>query len=256
VKFYPTPDVDLSGVPDGTLTGAIVCGIPSEEQVAEFMRALRPGAHFLLVAPDEQPTGHTGACRLEDGGFEIRDSILVVEEPGRLHYVPKAARKEREAGCKVLPAKVRKETRCKLCDAVLEEGEDFGECESSEDGVHEIVVVETNEKIRNFHPTVKTIKLMKRLLSTISTDKGPVLDPFLGSGSTLIACLETGHDAIGIEREEDYLLIADARIRHWAHTEKAWVERNVESDVDSREKIEAPKGGVFDLFGGGGVFGK
>lgn len=90
-----------------SLPGLIVCGQSrvTAEQVAEFHRLLSPGGHLFLIAPDDQPTGHTGAILVEDAGFEIRDAILWVREPGRFHYVAKANRKEREAGCHHLPAK-------------------------------------------------------------------------------------------------------------------------------------------------------
>jgi len=42
-----------------------------------------------------------------------------------------------------------------------------------------------------------------------------VLDPFLGSGSTGLACMETGHNFRGMEREEPYLEIATARAELW-----------------------------------------
>lgn len=95
----------VAGWANESITGLIVRGTPTEEQSAEFLRVLKPGAHLILIAPDEEPTGHTGTCTIEDAGFEIRDSILFVTEPGRFHYVPKAARAEREAGCEHLPAR-------------------------------------------------------------------------------------------------------------------------------------------------------
>jgi intein/homing endonuclease len=79
--------------------GLIVRGTPTEEQAKELHRILKPGAHLLLIAPETEPIGHTGACRIEDAGLEIRDTILLATEGTGLHYVPKAARKERELGC-------------------------------------------------------------------------------------------------------------------------------------------------------------
>ena len=87
-------------------TGFIIHGFtPTEAQTQVLYDLLTPGGYICLFAPDEQPTGHTGAIRLEDAGFEIRDALLWVRGPGRLHYIAKAARKEREAGCRKLPAK-------------------------------------------------------------------------------------------------------------------------------------------------------
>jgi len=45
---------------------------------------------------------------------------------------------------------------------------------------------------------------------------GVVLDPFMGSGTTGCACALEGRDFVGIEREPDYIEIAEKRIEHWA----------------------------------------
>ncbi|NBR00849.1 MAG: site-specific DNA-methyltransferase [Actinobacteria bacterium] len=83
---------------------------------------------------------------------------------------------------------------------------------------------------KNVHPTIKPKGLMARLLRTVPSDRGPVLDPFMGSGTTMISCLETGHDGIGIEREAEYLEIADARVRHWNTAVAAWDAARIESE--------------------------
>ena len=71
------------------------------------------------------------------------------------------------------------------------------------------------EKTYNTHPTVKPIKLMKYLCEITKTPTGgTVLDPFMGSGSTGIACIKTGRKFIGIEREEKYFEIANARLKY------------------------------------------
>lgn len=63
------------------------------------------------------------------------------------------------------------------------------------------------------HPTEKPAELMQILIQN-STDEGQkVLDPFMGAGSTGVACRKTGRDFIGIEIDEKYFVIADERIR-------------------------------------------
>ena len=61
-----------------------------------------------------------------------------------------------------------------------------------------------NGKIVNNHPTVKPIKLMRYLCRLITPPGGTVLDPFAGSGTTLLAAVQEGFSAIGIEREPEY----------------------------------------------------
>lgn len=75
--------------------------------------------------------------------------------------------------------------------------------------------------IANKHPTVKPQKLMEYLCTlTMTPMGGVVLDPFMGSGSTGIACLNTGRDFIGIELEEESFRTAELRIQEahvWRH---------------------------------------
>ena len=65
----------------------------------------------------------------------------------------------------------------------------------------------------NHHPTVKPIKLMEYLVRLVTPKEGIVLEPFAGSGTTLIACKQQGFNYIGIEREQEYCDIAEARLK-------------------------------------------
>jgi site-specific DNA-methyltransferase (adenine-specific) len=68
-------------------------------------------------------------------------------------------------------------------------------------------------KGKNNHPTVKPIKLMEYLVRLVTPKEGIVLEPFAGSGTTLIACKQQGFNYIGIEREQEYCDIAEARLK-------------------------------------------
>ena len=72
---------------------------------------------------------------------------------------------------------------------------------------------------KNTHPTVKPIKLMTYLTKLITPPNGKVLDPFMGSGSTGMACAMQGFDFVGIDMDPDYVEISKARIE-WARTQK------------------------------------
>ena len=67
---------------------------------------------------------------------------------------------------------------------------------------------------RNTHTTVKSISLMRHLISLIAAPGATILDPFAGSGSTGIAALAEGCHFIGIERETEYVEIARRRLKH------------------------------------------
>lgn len=64
----------------------------------------------------------------------------------------------------------------------------------------------------NFHSTVKPVKLMRYLCRLITPPGGTVLDPFMGSGTTGVAALNEGFNFVGIEREVEYVTIAERRI--------------------------------------------
>lgn len=66
------------------------------------------------------------------------------------------------------------------------------------------------------HPTVKPLALMRYLLKLVMppNSNAIVLDPFAGSGSTLVAAKQLGFNAIGIEKEAEYCEIARKRIEH------------------------------------------
>jgi len=67
----------------------------------------------------------------------------------------------------------------------------------------------------NNHPTVKPLKLMEYLCTLTKTPTGGVvLDPFMGSGTTGVACRNVGREFIGIELEEEYVKIAEARLKN------------------------------------------
>jgi site-specific DNA-methyltransferase (adenine-specific) len=62
------------------------------------------------------------------------------------------------------------------------------------------------------HPTQKPVDLLEFLLNKFSDENHSVLDPFMGSGSTGVACKNTNRDFIGIELDKDYFKIAKKRI--------------------------------------------
>ena len=73
---------------------------------------------------------------------------------------------------------------------------------------------------RNTHPTVKPTELMAWLVRLVTQPGGTVLDPFAGSGSTLVAAKREGFGFIGIELMEEYIPIIEARTGVKARIEK------------------------------------
>ena len=70
------------------------------------------------------------------------------------------------------------------------------------------------EKERRVHPTQKPVALFEWILNKYSNPDDIILDPFLGSGTTIAACINTGRNNwIGIEKEPDYCVLAEDRIK-------------------------------------------
>ena len=67
-------------------------------------------------------------------------------------------------------------------------------------------------KMKNFHPTVKPLKLMSYLVVLGSREEDVVLDPYIGSGTTGLACKLLNRKYIGFENNTDYYKIAQARL--------------------------------------------
>lgn len=66
---------------------------------------------------------------------------------------------------------------------------------------------------KNFHhPTLKPIKLLEYLIMTYSNEGDTVLDMTMGSGTTMVACVNTNRKGIGIELTEEYFKIAQQRV--------------------------------------------
>jgi site-specific DNA-methyltransferase (adenine-specific) len=155
-------------------------------------------------------------------------------------YVAKASRAEREAGCEGLPAAGAREAvgrdpesagvrspragagrgagtmlyRCAKCGGGLGGSGGALRAPCPKGGEHDPKPDRLNAPVRNHHPTVKPIELMRWLCRLVTPPGGVVLDPFAGSGTTIAAAGLEGFRAIGIEREPDYAEIARARVKH------------------------------------------
>jgi len=117
----------------------------------------------------------------------------------RFFYCAKASKSERNAGLEGLPEKAVGALNMRTDAHSVKNGMD-------------------TKPAQNFHPTVKPLALMRYLVKLVTPPGGTVLDPFLGSGSTAVACVLEGFDWIGCEMTEDYWPIIEARVA-WAEAQ-------------------------------------
>ena len=68
------------------------------------------------------------------------------------------------------------------------------------------------EKDGRYHPTQKPVRVMSQIIQELTLPGATICDPFMGSGSTGVACIQTGRKFIGIEKDTNYFKIAEQRI--------------------------------------------
>ena len=74
--------------------------------------------------------------------------------------------------------------------------------------------LKVNYKKKAQHPTEKPVEVMNYLIKTYTKEGDIIFEPFMGSGSTGVACVKTNRNFIGIELDEKYFEIAKSRINN------------------------------------------
>jgi len=133
----------------------------------------------VKFSPADYGTGQKDSGGTKDSGNASRFFKSII-------YQAKASKSERNKGCEEIDAQIR---------------------------VRQGLAGEKKDTLSsNFHPTVKPIALMEYLIKMVTPKGGIVLDPFAGSGSTLVAAKQNGYQYIGIEMTEEYIPIIEARL--------------------------------------------
>lgn len=155
-----------------------------------------------------------------------RDAIARVEtdkSAARFFYCAKASKADRDAGLEHLPDSTGGFANETSGQHITRREEDY-----------------VPKPRKNIHPTVKPTSLMQYLCRLVTPPGGVVLDPFMGSGSTGKAAVLEGFKFIGIEREDEYMPIAQARIA-WAIGNK-----HLEPVGGALPKVKSKKPNVVD----------
>ena len=165
--------------------------------------------------------GSSGFASGYDGDYEIPygDSGSAARyfkeiEGDRIFYTAKASKSERNNGLEGFEEKPSAHSvadKCDKCGKFLGASANVCKCEEPE---------RVGISSKNNHPTVKPVKLMRYLIKLITPPNGTVLDPFMGSGTTGIAAKLEGFNFVGIEKEEEYIKIAEARIKNYKENPK------------------------------------
>jgi site-specific DNA-methyltransferase (adenine-specific) len=199
VMTWGTGGINVDGCRVGTekdVPGAVKTGKPimAGSWLKKHGHGSGYGPRQMGMSGMNPKIGRFPANLIHDGS---EDAVLGMGESSRYFYCAKASKRDRDEGCEGMEER--------KAGAML--------------GVETRDGKPTNHPMRaNHHPTVKPTDLMRYLCRLVTPPNGTVLDPFMGSGSTGKAAILEGFRFIGIEREAQYLDIAQARIEHAAKT--------------------------------------
>lgn len=152
--------------------------------------------------------------------FNVQNQI---DEADPVYYCAKASKSERNAGLKEMPDKEWHLNH-------LEGGDRLG-LQGSIKGVN-----------KNNHPTIKPLSLTKYLATLLLPPEGyhrRILIPFAGVGSEMIGAMQAGWDEIiGIELSEEYIPIAEARLKYWKNKKEHKVQKMGKDDQQLEMQME------------------
>jgi site-specific DNA-methyltransferase (adenine-specific) len=194
----------------------------SGERPAGTFPSERGASVATSFASGRQP-GDQPAHRLTDKGGASRFFTQADFGPDDWPFVyqAKPSRKERNAGLDGLPEKRKVFNGKSDKPGSMQPG-------SVEDR-------QTAQPAANHHPTVKPVALMRHLVRLVTPPGGTVLDPFAGSGTTLVAAVLEGFDAIGCEMTDEYLPIIEGRVA-WAE-EQAFIREELDKLTPKQERL-------------------
>ena len=186
-----------------SVTGRFPANVIMDDEAGEILdkQSGKAGACARASGPTAGKLGRNGiySGAIGEDWEDGNKSVFYADKGGasRFFYCAKASRSERNAGLKGMESKDRI---------------DYGGFHSEQGLINNNRNPENRLPMQNHHPTVKPIALMRYLCRLITPPGGTVLDPFMGSGTTGIAAEQEGFNFYGIERDADYIEIAEKRI--------------------------------------------
>lgn len=233
-----TVDMILCDLPYGTTCCSWDIVIPFESLWAEYERVIKEngaivlfGAHpFTAVLACSnlklfryewiyEKTNATGFLNAKKQPLRAHENALVFYKSQPTYNPQKTQGHERQ--------KSRRKTVGSECYGKTLKLTDY---DSTERYPRSIQIFSSDKKKSNFHPTQKPVALCEYLILTYTNVGETVLDNTMGSGTTGVACVNTGRGFIGIEKEEKYFKVALERI---ANAEKVRDEDLKQQDLFS-----------------------
>ena len=219
-------DECVAGCPVMELDGQSGVGVSRAGGKAGWQDEYVGGTYTPIPRTGHNDTG--GASRF----FTVTEWDPTADVPP-FRYVAKPSKRERNAGLDGLP---EREWKGNYGDGIQDNRP------HTRDGYT------YQSTTRNTHPTVKPVALMRWLVRIVTPPGGTVLDPFAGSGTTLVAAVLEGFDAIGIEMTDDYLPIIEGRVA-WAEEQAADTSPTLFDDAGQGVRVTSLAGASIDPTG-------
>lgn len=209
----------------------------------QILRLLKPGAFCVVFS---QPrSSHQVAMAFEDAGFEIRDQLIwdYGAGHGKAQSVANFIKKNSSFSEQEKKHLIENMKHLKT-PQLTPTFETMWLCQKPKEGTfvenyikYGVGLVDFSHGLRRVkfehrkpskeerrdsgdHPTVKPLSLIEDVINTFSPKGSLVLDCFLGSGTTAVACLRTGRNFLGIEKEKEYFEISKKRIDNETNRKK------------------------------------
>lgn len=212
---------EVEGTTGSVLAGVVKVnnkGIPVTPEAKEWSgwgTALKPTFEPAVLARkpfngaviDCVKANRTGAINIE-GSRMITLGHQGGNFPANLVMFPKPSQDERHRGCADIPERAG----ASIASGAKARPQAGGFAGA---GAH-------GKPVKNTHPTIKPVDLMRWLVRLVTPPNGVTLDPFMGSGAAGIAAVLEGFDYIGAELNEEYYQIAQSRIAHAKKYPDAW----------------------------------
>lgn len=220
-------DMVLCDLPYGTTACAWDAVIPFADLWTEYRRITKPLAPVVLTACQPfstaliasnmqefkyqwvwEKTRAGGVFNAKNMPLKMHEDVLIFSRgttanrsPNRMPYFPQGLTRV---------DKVVKNSQRSGEDTIGNRPSRTGEYKQEFTGYPGTVLRFKNDT--GHHPTQKPVALMEYLIRTYTNEGDTVLDNTMGSGTTGVACMNTGRNFIGIERDPDYFVIACERI--------------------------------------------
>lgn len=187
----------------------------------QMLRVLRPGASFYIFHADSEGLNFRGA--LKEAGGQLRQTLIWVKNSmtlGRQDYQwrhePCLYGWKEGAGHYFVNDRCQTTVFENTADPESMTREELVQLatflQAKLEAVHSSIIREKKPARNDLHPTMKPVPLCAKLIQNSSKRGDNVIDFFGGSGSTLMACEETGRNCYTIELDPKY---ADAIITRW-----------------------------------------